>query len=136
MKFLVDPQLITDALKGESEDGKCALALFEAHRADDLVLALTSYVALSPAFMGIRTMQDRFLETIGVRVSRNAPAKVMDAAYSAWSRYQKDNPRVTGGSSVFDQLYIGAYALLYDGILTRQGDFYRKYFESLNIVEL
>ena len=135
MKFLVDPQLITDALKGESEAGKSALALFEAHRADDLILAPTSYIALSPAFMGIRSMQDRFLETLGIRVARNAPAKVMDAAYAAWSRYQQDNPRVAGGNSVFDQLYIGAYALLYDGILTRQGDLYRKYFESLNVVE-
>ena len=135
MKFLVDPQLITDALKGESDEGRRALDLFEAHKADELILAPTSYIALSPAFMGIRSMQDRFLENIGVRVTKNAPAKVMDAAYSAWSRYQQDNPRVAGGNSVFDQLYIGAYALLCDGILTRQGDLYRKYFESLNVVE-
>ena len=85
--------------------------------------------------MGIRSMQDRFLETLGVRVTKNAPARVVDAAYSAWSRYQQDNPRIAGGNSVFDQLYIGAYALLYDGILTRQGDLYRKYFETLNVVE-
>ena len=130
MKFLVDPQLITDALKGESEEGRHALDLFEAHKADELILAPTSYIALSPAFMGIRSMQDRFLENIGVRVTRNAPAKVMDAAYSAWSRYQQENPRVTGGSSVFGQLYIGAYALLYDGILTRHGDLYRRYFDD------
>ena len=135
MKFLVDPQLITDALKGESEAGKSALALFEAHRADELILAPTSCLALCPAFMGIRTMQDRFLENFGIRVTKNASAKVMDAAYSAWSRYQQENPRVLGGSSVFDQLYIGAYALLYDGILTRQGALYRKYFESLNVIE-
>ena len=135
MKFLVDPQLITDALKGESEEGRRALDLFKAHKADELILAPTSYIALSPAFMGIRSMQDRFLETIGVRVTRNAPAKVMDAAYSAWSRYQQENPRVAGGNSVFDQLYIGAYALLYDGILTRQGDLYHRYFETLNVVE-
>ena len=135
MKFLVDPQLIMDALKGESEEGRRALNLFEAHKADELILAPTSYIALSPAFMGIRSMQDRFLETVGIRVSRNAPAKVMDAAYSAWSRYQQENPRIAGGNSVFDQLYIGAYALLYDGILTRQGDLYRKYFETLNVVE-
>ena len=135
MKFLVDPQLITDALKGESEEGRRALDLFTAHKADELILAPTSYIALSPAFMGIRSMQDRFLENIGVRVTRNAPAKVMDAAYSAWSRYQQENPRVAGGNSVFDQLYIGAYALLYDGILTRQGDLYHRYFESLNVIE-
>ena len=56
MKFLVDPQLVKDALEGESEAGKRAIALFEAHKADDLILAPTSYIALSPAFMGIRTM--------------------------------------------------------------------------------
>ena len=130
MKFLVDPQLITDALKGESEEGRHALDLFEAHKADELILAPTSYIALSPAFMGIRSMQDRFLENIGVRVTRNASAKVMDAAYSAWSRYQQENPRIAGGGSVFDQLYIGAYALQYDGILTRHGDLYRRYFDD------
>ena len=135
MKFLVDPQLVTDALDGDSEAGKRAVALFEAHRADELVLAPTSYLALSSAFMGIRSMQDRFLENFGIRVTRNAPAKVLNAAYSAWSRYQQENPRIAGGSTVFDQLYIGAYALMYDGILTRHGDLYRKYFETLNILE-
>ena len=45
-------------------------------------------------FMGIRSMQDRFLENLGIHVAGNAPTKVMDAAYSAWSRYQQDNPRI------------------------------------------
>ena len=58
VKYLVDPQLITDALGG-NKAGRCAMALFEAHRADELVLAPTSYIALSPAFMGMRSMQDR-----------------------------------------------------------------------------
>ena len=29
----------------------------------------------------------------------------------------------------------GAYALLYDGLLTRQGHLYRKYFETLTVIE-
>ena len=33
------------------------------------------------------------------------------------------------------QLVIGAYALLFDGILTQQGAFYRRYFDSLNVIE-
>ena len=135
MKYLVDPQLILDILEGASEQSKSAEALFERHRADDLVLAPTSYLALSAAFMGIRSMQDRFLDNLGVKVTKNAPAKVMDAAYSAWSRYQKENPVVKGGMSVFDQLYIGAYALLFDGILSRNATLYQTYFDSLNVVE-
>ena len=135
MKYLVDPQLILDVLDSGSENAKRAVALFESHRGDELVLAPTSYVALAPSFMGLRSMQDRFLDNLGIRASKNAPAKVMDAAYSAWSRYQQENPRVKGGNSIFDQLYIGAYALLFDGILTRQGDLYRRYFESVTILE-
>ena len=135
MKYLVDPQLIVAVLDGESEDAKRASALFAAHRADELILAPTSYLALSPAFMGIRSMQDRFLDNLGVRVTKKAPTKVMDAAYQAWSRYQKENPVVKGGMSVFDQLYIGAYALLYDGILTCNGALYRTYFDSLTVIE-
>lgn len=135
MKYLVDPQLILDVLESEGERAKSATALFEKHGQDELVLAPTSYLALSSAFMGIRSMQDRFLDNLGVTVTKNAPAKVMDAAYSAWSRYQKENPVVKGGMSVFDQLYIGAYALLFDGILTRNGSLYRTYFDSLNVIE-
>ena len=135
MKYLVDPQLILDVLEGKGDVAARASALFERHRADALVLAPTSYLALSASFMGIRSMQDRFLEGLGVKVSGAAPAEVLSAAYSAWSRYQKENAMQKGGMSVFDQLYIGAFALLFDGILTGNGDLYRKYFESLNVIE-
>ena len=136
MKYIVDPQLILDVLESEGERSESVVAFLAKHKEDELVLAPTSYVALSPAFMGIRSMQDRFLDNLGIKVTKNAPAKVMDAAYKAWSCYQKDNPVVKGGMGVFDSLYIGAYALLFDGILTRQGDLYRKYFDTLNVLDL
>lgn len=110
------------------------MALFNAHRADELFLAPTSYLALGPAFMGVRSTLDRFLDGLGIRVARNAPAKVMDTAYSVWSRYQADNPGAAGDRDAFDRLYVGACALVYDGILTRQVELYRRYFESLNVV--
>ena len=135
MKYLVDPQLIVDVLEGEGERSAKAAALFARHRGHGLILAPTSYLALSSAFMGIQSMQDRFLENLGVSVAENAPAEVMSAAYSAWSRYQKENPHERGGMGVFDQLYIGAFALVYDGILTRNGALYRQYFSTLNILE-
>ena len=133
-KYIVDPQLVTDILDAKSEEGVRANALIEAHRGDELILAPTSYVTLSSAFMGIRSMQDRFLENLGIKVAKTASGKVMDAAYSAWSRYQKDNPGAEG-PGIFESLYIGAYALLYDGLLTRQGHLYRKYFETLTVIE-
>ena len=133
-RYIVDPQLVTDILDAKSEAAARANALIEAHRGDDLILAPTSYVALSSAFMGIRSMQDRFLENLGIKVTKTTSEKVLSAAYSAWSRYQKDNPG-SEGPGIFESLYIGAYALLYDGLLTRKGDLYRKYFETLTVLE-
>ena len=133
-RYIVDPQLVTDILDAKSETAARANALIEAHRDDELILAPTSYVALSSAFMGIRSMQDRFLENLGIKVAKTASEKVMDAAYSAWSRYRQDNPGAEG-PGIFESLYIGAYALLYDGLLTRQGHLYRKYFETLAVIE-
>ena len=115
MKYLVDPQLILDVLEGESECREHATACFEAHRKDELILAPTSYIALSPSFMGIRSMQDRFLDNLGIRVARSAPAKVMDSAYQAWSRYQKENPMVQGGMSVFVVCALSFLLRHYDG---------------------
>lgn len=52
-RYIVDPQLVTDILDAKSEAAARANALIEAHRGDELILAPTSYVALSSAFMGI-----------------------------------------------------------------------------------
>ena len=133
-KYIVDPQLVTDILDAKSEEAARANALIESHRGDELILVPTSYVALSSAFMGIRSMQDRFLENLVIKVARTASEKVLSAAYSAWSRYRQDHPGAEGPGA-FESLYIGAFALLYDGLLTRQGALYRKYFETLTVIE-
>lgn len=136
MKYLVDPQLLHDILDAKSNWREAVTALFEAHKGDELILAPTSYVTLSETFGGMRSTQDRFLGSLGVKVAKNAPARVVDSAYAAWSAYQRDNPNCgPGEENAFDALYIGAYAMLYDGILSRRGDFYRRYFVSLNVLE-
>ena len=52
----------------------------------------------------VREVQDRFLENLGIRVAKTASEKVLDAAYSAWSRYQKDNPGAEG-PGVFEKYF-------------------------------
>ena len=49
--------------------------------------------------------------------------------------HQLAHPGASGPGSAFDSLYIGAFALLYDGIITRQGDLYRQYYPSLPVIE-
>ena len=135
MKYLVDSRLIVDVLEGETEAARRALALFKAHAQDELLLAQVSYVALSSSFLGIRSMQDAFLGNLNVKVAGDAPMEVLDAAYTAWSRYRDDNPEDAEADSAFNTLYVGALGLLYDGVMTSRGSFFKKYFETLNVVE-
>lgn len=134
-QYLVDPRLIVDILDNDPEWGERSAKLIDSYSEHLLVLAPISYLALGPAFMGMRTMQDEFLANLGITVAQKTPLDVMHAAYKAWCAYQQENPKAKGIGSVFDSLYVGAHALLYDGFLTRQGDLYRKYYQTLNIIE-
>lgn len=135
MQYLVDPRLIVDILENDPKWGKRSAKLIDDHSDDLLVLAPISYLALGPAFMGMRTMQDEFLANLGITIAQRTPIDVMHAAYKAWVAYQQDNPNAKGIGSAFDSLYVGALALMYDGILTRQGSLYRKYYSTLRVFE-
>lgn len=135
MEYLVDPRLVVDILDGDPEWARRSAKLIDAHARDTLLLAPISYLSLGPAFMGMRTMQDEFLQNLGISVIGSVPVDAMYAAYDAWFRYQKDHPNAKGVGSVFDSLYVGALALLHDGILTRQGDLYREYYKTLRVFE-
>lgn len=135
VQYIVDPQLIVDMLENDPQWGKPSTELMNAHKGEVLLLAPISYLALGLAFRGTRTMQDEFLSDLGITVIQHIPIKIMHAAYGAWCKYQKENPGVGGGGNVFDALYIGACALNYDGILTRQGELFRACYPQINAVE-
>lgn len=134
-QYIVDPRLVVDILEGDSEWGVRSARLMDRYRNHRLLIAPNSYLALGPAFMGMRSLQDAFLANLGISVTQKFPIEVMDAAYKAWCAYNGDHPGASGPGSAFDSLYIGAIALLYDGIITRQGDLYRRYYPSLPVIE-
>ena len=134
-QYIVDPRLVVDILEGDAEWGVRSARLMDRSRNNRLFIAPISYLALGPVFMGIRSMQDAFLANLGMSVAQKFPIEVMDSAYKAWCAYKDDHPGASGPGSAFDSLYIGAFALLYDGIITRQGDLYRQYYPSLPVIE-
>ena len=134
-QYVVDPRLVVDILEGDAEWGVRSARLMDRHRNSRLFIAPISYLALGPVFMGMRSMQDAFLANLGITLAQKFPIEVMTSAYKAWCAYEGDHPGASGPGSAFDSLYIGAIALLHDGILTRQGDLYRRYYPSLPLFE-
>ena len=135
MRYAVDPYLVVDVLDGDPEWGERSARLFDAHREDTLVMAPLAYLSLAAAFCGRRQLQDEFLTGLGIAIAGNGQEGSLDAAYDACSRYHQDNPDVVGDYMPFGMLSSGAVALACDGILTRHGDLYRRYFPSLKVSE-
>ena len=135
MRYAVDPYLVVDVLDGDPEWGERSARLFDAHREDALVMAPLAYLSLAAVFCGRRQLQDEFLTGLGIAIAGNGQEGSLDAAYDACSRYHQDNPDVVGDYMPFGMLSSGAVALACDGILTRHGDLYRRYFPSLKVIE-
>ena len=135
MRYAVDPYLVVDVLDGDPEWGERSARLFDAHREDTLVMAPLAYLSLAAAFCGRRRFQDEFLAGLGISAVGSGPETSFEAAYDACSRYHRDNPDVGSGYMPFGMLSSGAVALACDGILTRHGGLYRRYFPSLKVIE-
>lgn len=135
MQYVVDPYLVVDILDGDPEWGERSARLLDAHRKDTLIMAPLSYLALAPAFCGQHSLQDEFLLGLGISVHCKYPMETLYAAYDAWYHYQLEHPDATGIGSPFDALCLGAFALSYDGLLTRNASLYRQYFLSLRVLE-
>ena len=135
MRYAVDPRLVVDVLNRDPEWGERVARLLDAHRDDALVLAPLAYLSLAPAFSGRRRQQDEFLAGWGISISDNGQELSLDAAYDACSLCRQDGPDVDGGYMSFGVLSSGAVALTCDGILTRHGGLYRRYFPSLKVIE-
>ena len=135
MRYAVDPYLVVDVLDGDPEWGERSARLFDAHQGDTLVMSSLAYLSLAPAFGGRRRFQDEFLTGLGIAIAGNGQEGSLDAAYDACSRYHQDNPDVVGGYMPFGMLSSGAVVLACDGILTRHGGLYRRYFPSLKVIE-
>ena len=135
MRYVVDPYLVVDVLDGDPEWGERSARLFDAHREDTLVMASLAYLSLASAFCGRRQLQDEFLTGLGITIAGNGVEWSLDAAYDVCSHYHQDNPDVGSGYMPFGMLSSGAVALACDGILTRHGDLYRRYFPALKVIE-
>ena len=133
MAWVVDTCLLIDVAEADPTFGVASAKLLDTKRANGLTICPATYIELAPVFNGDLTAQNEFLFNLGLAWPEVWTVADTDAAHGAWNRYVTARRASRIPKRPLADILIGAFALRFDGILTRnEGDF-KTTFPSLTI---
>ena len=133
MAWVVDTCLLIDVAENDPEFGTDSARLLDRRRTAGLLVAPVSYIELAPLFNGVTEAQNDFLESIGANWTHSWTWPDTIAAHRARQNYiLKRRHRRIDKRPIADIL-IGAFAIRFDGLLTRNIRDFRSLFPELRL---
>jgi len=134
MKWVVDTCVLIDVLDNDSSFGKRSALALTAHMGDGLVVCPVTYIELAPAFDGSLSLQEEFFAGIGVDRQMGWIHEDTLAAHSAWARYVQARREKRDRRRPIADVMIGAFALRFSGLITRNVADFRSLWPGLKII--
>jgi len=131
--WVVDTCLLIDIADADVRYGAASSRLLASRQAQGLVISPVSYVELAPAFHGMAAAQNHFLEHLGVDWMEGWTWPDTRHAFDAWTLHIKERRRRQPDKRPIADILIGAFALRFRGLLTRNVRDFQKLFPSLRI---
>ena len=134
MDWVVDTCVLLDIIDEMPPFAEAAAeALDEKAEEGELTVAPITYVELSPAFNGDRSMQDLFLRNVGVNIDFGGNAAAVFTAHKAWYEHILRKRSGTEKKRPIADVMIGAYAMRKGGLITRNEADFKTLYPSLTI---
>ncbi|WP_269526986.1 type II toxin-antitoxin system VapC family toxin [Coraliomargarita parva] len=134
MSWVVDTCVLIDILEADPDFGRASALCLHKHLNAGLHIAPVTMIELSPAFKGDLSAQKEFLRLCGVHFDMNWEEANLIQAHRAWNTYiQKKRLKAVGKRPVAD-IMIGAFALRFDGLITRNPKDFKPWFPKLELV--
>lgn len=133
MAWVVDTCLLIDIAEDDPDWGRKSAKRLDSKITDDLVICPVSYVELSPVFEGQMNLQDEFLKNLGVSWIEPWLWQDTKTAHDAWFRYIQQKRSGKSSKRPIADILIGAFAMRFDGLLTRNETDFAKLFPSLKM---
>jgi predicted nucleic acid-binding protein len=133
VSWVVDTCILIDIAEGDPQFSRRSARLLDRRRGAGLLIAPVSYIELAPRFQGVETVQNEFLEAIGVHW--NEPWIWPDtlAAHRAWADYILRRRGGQDRKRPIADILIGAFASRFDGLMTRNEKDFQLLFPELRI---
>jgi predicted nucleic acid-binding protein len=133
MAWVIDTCLLIDVAEADPTFGVASANLFDNKRSDGLTICPVTYVELAPVFNGDQTALNEFLFNLGVSWPETWTQVDTEEAHRAWHRYVGARRTAKVPKRPLADILIGAFAVRFDGILTRNECDFRTVFPRLAI---
>jgi predicted nucleic acid-binding protein len=133
--WVVDTCLLIDVAEDDPEFGRHSARLLDRKRGTGLIVAPVSYIELAPLFNGVAEAQNNFLESIGANWTHGWTWPDTIAAYRAWHDHILNRRRGRIDKRPIADILIGAFAIRFDGLLTRNTTDFQNLFPDLRLEE-
>ena len=134
MSWVVDTCIVIDAIGNLSGQWGASADLLVELEPSGLVLCPVSYVELAPSFSGDVERQNDFLETIGVEWEwPHWTREDTLCAHAAWQRQTAARRAGHTKKRPMADILIGAFAMRYEGLITRNPTDFADIFPALPI---
>jgi predicted nucleic acid-binding protein len=135
MAWVVDTCILLDIGLDDPQFGVSSEHFLSEKLQDGLVICPVTFVELAPAFSGHLEALEDFLFHLGVDHTEAWLAEDTSSASKAWTRHiHKRRMQKTAKRPIAD-IFIGAFAQRFQGLLTRNIDDFRKLFPSLQLLK-
>lgn len=135
MPWVVDTCILIDVAEDDPQFGKRSARLLDRRRSTGLLVAPVSYVELAPLFNGVIEAQNEFFESVGVYWTHSWTWPDTVAAHGAWHHYIHRRHRDRISKRPIADILIGAFAMRFDGLLTRNIKDFGDLFPDLHLEE-
>jgi predicted nucleic acid-binding protein len=135
MAWVVDTCMLIDVLDDDPRFGLSSALTLDSYAADGLVVCPLTYAELSPSFGGDRSLQDEFLQGVGVDFRQDWTWADTLCAHQAWHRFIVKRRSGSLPRRPLADVLIGAFANRYQGLLTRNVADFASIFPDLKLGE-
>ena len=135
MAWAVDTCLLLDVALDDPQFYSATARLLDAKQPDGLVVCPVSVVEISPVFAGQMAMVTEFLERLNIFPAESWTHLDTQAAFTAWNSYVVAKRQGQMAKRPIADVLIGAFAMRFQGLLTRNPSDFRQLFPTLPIIE-
>ena len=135
MAWVVDTCLLLDVALDDPNFFSATARLLDEKQADGLVACPISVVEISPVFAGQMAGVTEFLELLNIPPTEPWTQSDTQTAFTAWNNYVVAKRQGQIAKRPIADVLIGAFAVRFQGLLTRNSSDFRQLFPNLPIIE-
>ena len=135
MAWVVDTCLLLDVALDDPKFFSASARLLDEKQADGLVVCPVSVVEISPVFAGQIAVVTEFLERLNIPWPESWTHADTQTAFTAWNNYVVAKRQRQIAKRPIADVLIGAFAMRFQGLLTRNPSDFRQLFPALPIIE-